>query len=220
MLTLAQGRSSLFVLISASLSLALCAALSSPAYAQAQDGEVATSHPYKLWSPEKPTYLVPSFGLAWGWSKRSDNNTDELLSASHPTMWLGLALHPQADTLSPFVSMGVEIEHHGFDDGGSATYYMPTMRLGVAWQGSCYDTKEINYLTSMFPCATIYGLAGVRPTMPDRTPYMRVGLGVNLFVFTLAGAMAEVLIPSTFEGIIERDMQGSSIYMFRLGFGF
>jgi len=135
-------------------------------------------------------------------------------------MWLGLALHPQADTISPFMSMGVEIEHHGFDDGGSATYYMPTLRLGAAWQGSCYDTKEINYLTSMFPCATIYGLAGVRPTMPDRSPYMRVGLGVNLFVFTLAGVMADVLLPSTFEGIVEMDMQGSSIYTFRVGIGF
>lgn len=194
--------------------------LSAPALVQAQEAEVAQRQPRGLWSPEKPTFIVPSFGLAWGWNTRSDTNKDTMISSNQPTMWLGLALHPQADTISPFVSMGVEIEYNSFADGGSATYYMPTMRVGAAWQGSCYDTDEINYFTSMFPCATIYGLAGVRPTMPNRSPYMRVGLGVNLFVFTLAGAMAEVLLPSTFEGIVETDMQGSSIYMFRLGIGF
>ena len=120
------------------------------------------------------------------------------------------------------MSLGLEIEHHSFERGGSATYYMPTMRLGTAWQTTCYDSKsnEINFVTSMLPCVTLYGIAGVRPTLPGQAPYLRMGVGVNFLSLTLVGALFGVLLPGTLEAIIEKDMQGSSIQMFRLGYGF
>lgn len=183
--------------------------------AHAQDGE------WSLSMLRKPVHLVPSVGVAVGWSKRTgDEATRAPISATHPTLWAGLTLHPMADTVSPFVSVGVEIEPHDFDNGAEATYYMPMLRTGVAWQGWCYDTKEINYLTSMFPCMSIYGLMGVRPNLPGRSPSLRMGVGVNLFVFTVAAAMADLFVPSTFEGIIEQDLEGHTLTMFRIGFGF
>lgn len=168
---------------------------------------------------QKPMYLVPSFGMTFGWGfhSRHDDVTH------HLALWGGATLYPWADYWSGFISAGVEVEQHEFESGRSATFFMPMLKVGYAWQATCWKkTAEVSYLTATFPCLTMHTLFGVRPAppTPTRSHAIRAGIGFNFFVVTAALIQAELLVPSTFEYIIELDGDGNALQMFRMGVGF
>ena len=69
-------------LMSAISSLSLTLIVLSSSLALAQEPAPAGQDEDTFWHPERPTYLVPSLGLAMGWSKRIDNNPQTLSRAS------------------------------------------------------------------------------------------------------------------------------------------
>ena len=191
----------------------------SQAYAFSPESEM-TRLPTPVPSQERKTYLVPSMGVNFGFSRHAGPPRPGPKDTFHPSFWLGANLHPNARNISPFIGASLEIEWHDYPDGGSATYYMPMAKVGVAWLGDCAEAKEQNYLTATLPCASIYALGGARTGWPGMGPSMRVGIGVNLLVLSVAACMAEVFLPNVFEVLYEQDFEGRSMTMFRFGLGF
>ena len=168
-----------------------------------------------------PTYLVPSFGLHIGWSQLTAPTGEVLIENDpHLTLWGGLTLHPQANYLNVFLSGGVEVEFTTLPDGREGTFFMPMVKAGMAWQAQCWSAKP-NYWTSMFPCITVHALLGVRPAIPGYTGHaIRAGLGVNAPALTAIFALGQILVPSSYEGILEVDEMGNQMWTFRIGLAF
>lgn len=170
---------------------------------------------------DDPTYLVPSFGVHLGWSKLT-SPTGEVLKESEPhlMLWGGLTLHPQSNYFNLFFSGGVEVEFTTLPDGQSGTFFMPMIKAGAVWQAHCWSAKP-NYGTAMFPCLSAYTLLGVRPAIPNYTGHaLRAGFGINAPILTAFFAMGQILVPSSYEGLIEIDEAGNQMWTFRIGLAF
>lgn len=173
----------------------------------------------KAWHQINPytTYLTPTFSINGGYSSET---LDPLFDDSfHFSMWSGLELHPMAGATSPYVAFGIETEFHDTTTGGEAVYFMPMARAGVSWTQCLND--ETSYLSTMFPCLSIYGIGGLRPASPNREVAMRLGLGIKSPFITFLGLGASIALPSHYEFIVESSpgSYDEPIFIFRIGLG-
>lgn len=184
--------------------------------ASAQDNNILSQSP---WDTSK-MFITPSFSFNIGaTSEPLDANfaAEEL----HISFWIGAEAHPQPGALSPYLALGLEVEPHALkEDDGSAVYFMPMARAGYAWT-SCGDDGQTTYATTAFPCLNVYGMFGLRPGSFTRPASARVGLGLNSPWLTAGALMAELIIPSHYEFLVEfNPVDDEPLYLFRVGFGF
>ena len=126
--------------------------------------------------------------------------------------WIGLTLHPSIGATSFFGSLAVELEWMDHEVATRGWYAMPMLRLGVASLGRCWDQEQLNVWLVMMPCTSAAMVFGARPGWPGESPIARVGMSFNLF--------SPLVLPNLWELIFERDLEGRTTSMIRLGVGF
>jgi hypothetical protein len=90
-------------------------------------------------------------------------------------LWVGAALHPRPDVVSPFMAAGVELGSVTPSGGGfseTGIEFIPSMRLGIALIGSLGGAT--------LPVLQVYGIAGYRLVTRYRASAPRVGAGVSV----------------------------------------
>lgn len=114
----------------------------------------------------------------------SDDVAAERDGYVYPSLWLGAraVLGPEEGSdFVPFASLGLEVEPHSLWDGRTATYYIPTLRLGTAWiVDGDWRLDDLRNLT--FLPFHAFGSVGVRSRSLSNRAALRVGAGVNMLV--------------------------------------
>lgn len=215
-LTDSSARSSSRMLCMVGVICVMLMGISTQAMAQQSEGGVEESE--RVFSSQRRILFVPTLALNVGFSTQFRPGA-ETRKNTHVSVAGGLAGNMVInESIMGFVSGNLEIEQHELSDGREVTYFMPMMHAGVSFTG-CYD-EPAGVLTAMFPCAKIYGLAGMRPAPAGRPAAMRLGVGISSVWVPFVALSAGGVLPSSYETLMEVDPLGNRLYMFRIGLGF
>ena len=129
-------------------------------------------------------------------------------------LWVGIAAKPLQRELSPFVSVGSELEFVPLR-GQPVARWVPSMRVGLALLNDPDD-----YISQLFPLAEVYLLAGVRLPSLLGPASARLGIGLSvpsfLWLQSEIGSLPYGLLPSMIELVV--DVGGPA--SLRLGYQF
>lgn len=185
--------------------------------AWAQEGAVSDEEVRQ----ERPLVLIaPMLNFNVGLAGRTTPGSAEKEHRVALNMNGGLAAHYVLnDHIASYIGAVVDMEWYELDEDRTALYIMPMMHVGMSVLAN--DDGEVpNWLSASFAYFKLYGMLGMRPAPRDRSPSVRLGLGMNSPWVTLAGLTGGAVLPSTLEGIYEVDMSGNRVYMLRVGIGF
>ncbi len=118
----------------------------------------------------------------------SDSPSDDIAAEDtgyfYPSLWLGVRAiaGPDLDRWwAPFASLGLEVEPHALWDGRSATYYIPTLRVGAAMVPDA-DWGLEDWRNPTYVPLHVYGSVGARSRSLTNQAALRLGVGLNMLM--------------------------------------